>query len=133
MSFNALSAVIFTCVDAGFALNQHSSWVNGLTPFLRGFAGFFLVLIFIRPGTLNEPGPFLPKSFLIIVDMQSKTEATSLRESPVSSEMPPKICDFVLGLTSAVFLAIEFESFLWSNPLAIHFRQRSTNGIVCLS
>jgi hypothetical protein len=115
--------VIFTAVEAGLALNQHSSCVNGLIPLRRGFAGFFFVLIFIRPATLNVPGPLRPKSFLIMTDMQSNTDATSLRERPVSFEISLKIWDFVRGLVSVVFalffavflLAMEFESFHWSN------------------
>ena len=55
--------------------------------------------------------------------MQSKTDATSLRVRPVSAEISPRICVLVLGLTSVVlaflvvffFLAMEFESFHWSN------------------
>lgn len=123
ISFSAFRAVIFTAVEAGLALNQHSSCVNGLMPLRRGFAGFFFVLIFIRPATLNIPGPLRLRSCLIIVDMQSNTDVTSLRVRPVVFEISPTIWLFVRGFVSVVlalflvdfFEAMEFESFLWSN------------------
>ena len=124
MSLSALSGVTFTALRAGFAGMSLVSPSSGRKTFLRaGRRGMTFFLTFMRPGTVNTPGPRLPRSFLIIFDMHSKTDATSLRVRPVSAEMSPRICVLVLGLTSVVFaflvvfffLAMEFESFHWSN------------------
>merc|ERR1719198_2454319 len=45
-----------TVLDAGLALKVHGSFVNGLTPFRAGWAGFFFSFMFKAPasGNLNE-------------------------------------------------------------------------------
>src|SRR5580704_14624697 len=81
MSFSDLSGRMRTTLRAGFALNIISCPVNGLMP-LRGLvAGLCCTVIFIRPGTANTPGPFLPTFLLISSDKPSSTFATSFRES----------------------------------------------------
>ena len=62
-------------------------------------AGFWITLIFTRPGSANTPGPFLPTADSICCDSAAKTALTCLRARPVFSAMAPRISLFerVLG------------------------------------
>jgi len=82
---------------AGLALIMISSPVKGLMPLRALVAGFFTTLIFMRPGTVNTPGPRL-SSRLIIADRASNTAPTSFLVRPVCSEMKLKTSDLVAGL-----------------------------------
>jgi hypothetical protein len=58
-SFSFLSGRILILTLAGFAANHCSSLVNGLMPLRFGLAGTLTAVIFRRPGSVNEPTPFL--------------------------------------------------------------------------
>jgi len=60
-----------------------------------GTAGFWMTVIFIRPGTTNRPGPFLPTASLIKQPRPSSTQATCFFLSSAHSANPAMICDFV--------------------------------------
>ena len=98
MSFSAFSAVTLTTLRAGLALNIISSPVKGLTPLRALVAGLRFTRIFMRPGTVNWPGPRRPMSFLMIPARASNTVATSFFVRPVSSAMAPVTSDLVLAL-----------------------------------
>src|SRR6476619_415097 len=87
MSFSAFSGRTLMTLRAGLALNMTSSLVKGLIPLRALVAGFWITVIFIRPGTANTPEPFLPTADPISCDRASKTELTCLRESSVDCEM----------------------------------------------
>src|SRR4051812_49991881 len=59
-SFRPLRGRTLTTRRAGLALNTCSSLVNGLMPLRALVAGLLTTTIFISPGTVNVPGPFLP-------------------------------------------------------------------------
>src|SRR6185436_20705973 len=87
MSFSDLSGRTLITRRAGFALNTCSIFVNGLIPLRALVAGFSTTVIFIRPGTVNTPAPFLPTARPISVDSASSTPETCLRVSFVPSAM----------------------------------------------
>ena len=72
-------------LQAGLALNIHSSPVKGLTPLRAFLAGFRLTSILLRPGMVNTRGLFFLRSFLIIAVRQSKTSVISFLPMPVFS------------------------------------------------
>src|SRR5690606_25236500 len=81
--FRYFSGRTLTMVRAGLALNMISSPVKGLTPLRALVAGFFTVVIFIRPGTVNSPTPFLLTLREISDSSSSSTDDTCLRFRPV--------------------------------------------------
>src|SRR2546421_5275653 len=87
MSLRALSARTLTTLRAGLALNMTSSLVNGLIPLRALVAGFWMTMIFMRPGTARTPAPFLPTALPISCERESKTDFTCLRESWVELAM----------------------------------------------
>src|SRR5205823_4376419 len=87
MSFSALSGRTLITRRAGLALNITSCLVKGLIPMRALVAGFWITVIFIKPGTTNMPGPFLPILFLIWPESDSRVAATCLRDRPVSWAM----------------------------------------------
>src|SRR6476646_6433597 len=70
---------------AGLALNIVFSLV----------AGLLSTVIFISPGTVKRPGPFLPTVFLICSEMLSMTAAACLREMPAASAAAVRISPLV--------------------------------------
>src|SRR5947209_1549182 len=87
MSFRLFNGRILMTRRAGLALNICSCFVNGLIPLRALTAGLFTIESFIRPGTTNIPGPFLPTAFLICPDSDSNTADTCLRDNSVSLAM----------------------------------------------
>src|SRR5438067_7644535 len=65
MSLRALRGRTLMTRRAGLALNICSCLVNGLMPMRALVAGFWMTVIFMRPGTTKVPGPFFPTWFLI--------------------------------------------------------------------
>src|ERR1700722_2158899 len=106
MSLSDLRGRTFTTLRAGFALNIVSWPVNGLIP-LRGLvAGLWITVIFIRPGTANTPGPFLPTLRPINPESASSTAATFFRDSSVSWASAFNTSLFDIGLLAPLFVAI---------------------------
>src|SRR4051812_40848984 len=105
MSLRLFKGRTLTTLRAGLALNICSILVKGLMPLRALTAGFCTMMTFIRPGTTKRPGPFLPRAFLIWVERDSKTDATCLRDSWVSSAMPARISllDGALAAVAAMY------------------------------
>merc|ERR1719198_1324173 len=72
-----------TVLDAGLALKVHGSFVNGLTPFRAGWAGFFFSFMFKAPASLNWP--FFLSSPAATSTRPSTTSFTSFALRPVVS------------------------------------------------
>src|SRR3954468_11273438 len=87
MSLRAFKGRTLMTLRAGLALNMTSSLVKGLIPLRALVAGFWITVIFIRPGTANTPEPFLPTADPISCDRASNTDTTCLRDSSVDCEM----------------------------------------------
>src|SRR6187401_1173644 len=64
-SFRFFRGRTLTTRRAGLAANICSSLVKGLMPLRALVAGLLMTVIFIKPGTVKMPGPFLPTFFLI--------------------------------------------------------------------
>src|SRR5688500_10045226 len=110
MSFSALSGRTLMTLRAGLALNICSCLVKGLIPLRALVAGFWITLIFIRPGTANTPGPFLPTADWISPDSASNTDFTCLRDSSVFSAI--RVTISLLDAGFAAEAAIVFLSFV---------------------
>ncbi len=91
MSLRAFKGRTLMTFRAGLALNICSVLVNGLMPMWALVAGFWITMIFIRPGATKIPGPLLP-TFLAMRSVRAlRMEATCLRESWVVVTMLEKI------------------------------------------
>ena len=82
---------------AGFALKTVSSPVNGLMPLRAFVAGLRVTLHFIKPGTVNSPGPPFFKCLCITSDKISNTVPISFLDNSVHSEIYVNNSDFFKG------------------------------------
>ncbi len=81
-----------------------SSFVNGLMPLRALVAGLRTTVTFIRPATLQMPGPPLDRSAARMRPIVSKTETTCLRDSWVASAIVRKNSPLERGLDAALIL-----------------------------
>src|SRR5262249_40974423 len=103
-SLRPFRVTALTLMLAGLALTSIIS--PGLNRF--GFvpplvAGFLTRLSLSRLGMANNPGPFLPSSFLISSSRASKTAETSFASSPALSASSLYTVVFAIGLPASAF------------------------------
>src|SRR5687768_10940610 len=127
MSFRAFRGRTLTTRRAGLALNMTSSLVKGLIPLRALVAGLLITLIFIRPGTLNTPGPFLPTALPICFASASKTDDTCLRDSSVDSEIRLMISLLEAGLVPFAIVWALLNLRLMNPPATRFYRVLSSN------
>jgi len=92
MSFRAFRARTFDNPAGGLGCQTSAllgERIDALV--LRDGAGLLMTTIFIRPGTANTPGPFLPTAFLMDASKGIKHRCDLLRESSVVSAMQARI------------------------------------------
>merc|ERR1719265_349383 len=106
-SFNFFIGNTLTVFDAGLALKTHGSFVNGLTPFLAGFAGFFFSFMLSIPPSLKEP--FFFNSDAATAMMASLALFTSLLFNPACSATVAYAPDAV---TAPLFDFMAFMAFI---------------------
>src|SRR4051812_41482397 len=100
MSLRAFKGRTLTTRRAGLALNICSCLVKGLMPLRALVAGLLTMVIFMRPGRANTPGPFLPTARSICDAMASRTDPTCLRDSSVAVATAVRISLLVADLAA---------------------------------
>ena len=96
-------ALAFRCL----ALIIIASPVKGFLPMRDLVAGLTTRFNLSKPGMVNTPGPFLPKSRFIKPVISSNKLATCFRVNPVPVDNECKISDLVAALPAdALFSAI---------------------------
>merc|ERR1719299_251193 len=99
-----------TVFDAGFALKTHGSFVNGLTPFFAGLAGFCFSFMLIAPASLKDPDVL---SCAVASPMYASTHSfTCLPFRPVDSPTDAYAPVAVIALDFARVAIVAFIDFI---------------------
>src|SRR3990167_7530180 len=117
---------------AGFALNIVGSPVKWLIPLRALVAGLRITLHFIKPGTVNSPGPPFFRWLLMTCVNAVKIFETPLRGTKVQSAKCAYNCAFLRGFDTFNVASLQ-AIFLEDAALAVFFFALAiVNSLFCL-
>lgn len=131
-SFNFLSARTLTLVVAGLAANSRSNFVKGSMPVRFFLAGTCSAVIFIKPGQVNSPRPFLWREASTAPSSAASTALAAFTSWPACSARYATsdvlLNAVLIGLSAVAGLAT--GAVLWAAGEGVFFAVAMRSGIL---